>query len=78
MKNKNSNSVATVILISLLTGCSGISHARTAVIFQPVKKTENTVSKFSTLASIAIAEFGDCTANSDMQKSIFIHNTRII
>jgi len=65
MKNQNSNSVATVILISLLTGCSGFSHASTVDIFQISTMTENIVSKSSILASIVFSEFTEYSANSD-------------
>ena len=65
MKNQNSNSVATVILISLLTGCSGFSHASTVDIFHTSTMIEIIVSKSSILASIVIAEFTEYSANSD-------------
>jgi|GEM_PF-2570505 len=78
MKYQNSNSVATVILISLLTGCSGFSYASTAELFQTAIMTENIVLKFSTLASIAIAEFTDCPPDIVLQKCIFIYNAGIV
>jgi len=78
MKYQNSNSVATVILISLLTGCSGFSYASTAELFQTAKISENIVLKFSTLASIAIVEFTDCPPDSVLHKCIFIFNAGIV